>query len=381
MNTPKNYCADLQGGLWFQYHTETKQWQAKPCCMYTNTYPIHSNITNEFWHNETLQQERQDNLLGKDLPKNCAKCYDTEQNGNYSRRQSWNDRLGTDWKNPASCIELDIQADFICNLACRICGPQFSTMWRHVESKEKHNLAKKFKMRADNNNVIELLNTIAMHDIRQIHFQGGEPLMSHTHLQILEKIAGRVDPNQIVIWYHSNATVRVSDQVLKYWEKFKMVEIYFSLDDIGTRMEYQRWPANWQEMHNNLMWYSNNLPHNTWLNVERTVSTLNLAWVMELEQWHKQNFTHTKYNDPISINYHDCEGKYNLSAITQEYKDAALAAIPEDHWAHRRIINAPVDNVMAISNMFNHLNTHDKIRTQNWQEVYPEFQSWYRRYL
>lgn len=381
MTTPKNYCADLQGGMWLQYNTIKNEWHAKPCCLYQKTYSVKQDINQEFWQHPDLVKERLDNLNSLELPANCSQCKKTEQNGNYSRRNSWNERLNTSWANPQSVIELDLQADFSCNLACRICGPQFSTMWRHVETQEKFNQSKQFKVRANNNNVIELLSTIPMHDIRQIHFQGGEPLLSNTHVQILEKLQDSIDLSQVVIWYHSNATTRVTDSVLKFWEKFKMVEIYFSLDDMGPRMEYQRWPANWQKMHDNLLWYKNNLPHNTLLNVERTVSTLNLAWVLELEEWHHQYFAHTAYGDPISINYHDCGGEYDLLAITQEYKDAVLQSIPADHWVYNRILNAAVDNQQAVKRMFNHLNTHDAIRNQSWQDIYPEFTTWYRRYL
>lgn len=381
MSTPNKYCADLQGGMWFQYNTKKKQWFAKPCCIYATQYPVGTDITQDFWHNEKLQKERQDNLLGYELPPDCARCQTTEQNGNYSRRQSWNDRLGTHWQNPASLIELDIQADFSCNLACRICGPTLSTFWRHVVTEEVYANSKQFKVRADNNNVIELLNTVPMHDIQQIHFQGGEPLLSNTHIQVLEKLQDQVDLGQVVVWYHSNATTTVSDAILKFWEKFKMVEIYFSLDDMGPRMEYQRWPAQWSTMEQTLYWFRNNSPHNTLLNIERTIGVLNLAWAQEIDQWHKQYFSHTKYGDPISVNYHPCSGVYSLDALTQEYKDFVINTIPSDHWAHKQVLNASVDNQQKINMMLDHLNTHDKIRNQNWQEIYPEFQSWYRRYL
>lgn len=381
MTTPSKYCADLQGGLWLQFNTIKNEWSAKPCCLYNQSYSVKQDINQEFWQHPNLLKQRQDNLNGKELPDNCLVCKKTEQNGNYSRRESFNERLGTSWSNPQSVIELDLHADFSCNLACRICGPQFSTLWRHVETQEAYNRSKHFKIRADNNNAIDLLNTMLLQDIRQIHFQGGEPLLSYTHKQILEKLEDTIDLSQIVVWYHSNATTRVNDQILKFWEKFKMIEIYFSLDDMGPRMEYQRWPVKWSEMHDNLLWYKNNIPHNTLLKVERTVSTLNLAWVLELEEWHRQYFSQTKYGDPISINYHDCGGDYDLMAITQEYKDTVLQLIPPDHWAHKRILNAAVDNSLAIARMFNHLETHDLIRKQSWRDTYPEFITWYHRYL
>lgn len=377
----KNYCADLQGGMWLQFNVTQDKWMAKPCCLYKKEYPVIVDINAEFWQNPQLQEERKNNLLDHDLPDNCQACRNTEKNGNYSRRQCWNDRLGTKWQNPESVIELDIQSDFSCNLACRICGPKFSTLWRQVETQEKYSNSKKFKVRAKNNDVIDLLSTMPAHDLRQIHFQGGEPFLSNTHIDILEKLQDIMDPGQITVWYHVNGTVRVPDQVLKFWEKFKMLEIYFSLDDLGPRMEYQRWPCDWNEINDNLMWYKNHLPHNGLLRVERTVGVLTAAWVMELELWHKEHFSHTLYGDEITINYHDCRGVYSLDSLSQEYKDHLLSSLPIDHWVYNRVKNIRVDDQSCIHLMLKHLNTHDTIRNQNWQQYYPEFLIWYQRYL
>jgi 4Fe-4S single cluster domain len=381
MTISNTYCADLQGGMWLQFDTITKQWMAKPCCFYTTRYPVDHNITQEFWKHPIVQKERLDNLQNKELPENCRMCRDTEQRGEYSRRQSWNDRLGTHWQNLDSVIELDLQSDFSCNLACRICGPQYSTLWRQVESKENIEASKKFKVRVDNNNVFEILSTIPMNGIRQIKFQGGEPFISNTHIQILEKLQDTVDLSQISIWYLSNGTTRVTDKVLKFWEKLKMVEIYFSIDDMGPRMEYQRWPCNWQEMQDTLLWFRTNLPHNTLLYLERTMGMLTAPWATELEDWHRENFTETIYGDKITVNYHDCFGTYSLNALTQEGKDYILNNIPAGHWVYNRVLEAKVDNPASIKKMLDHMNYHDMIRDQDWRKVYPEFLTWYRRYL
>jgi hypothetical protein len=88
-----------------------------------------------------------------------------------------------------------------------------------------------------------------------------------------------------------------------------------------------------------------------------------------------------RYNRQININYHDCTQEYSLNALTHEYQDFILNNLPTDHWVYNRILNAPVDNKMAINQLLHHLNTHDVIRKQNWQTVYPEFLNWYKRYI
>jgi hypothetical protein len=374
----KNYCADLQGGLWLQYNVEDSTWYGKPCCLYGTDFPIYKNVESEYWQHPKIMAQRQDNIDGKDLPNECRVCTQTELSGNYSRRESWNDRLGTDWNLPDSVIELDLQCDFSCNLACRICGPHLSTLWQKVDP--EHKLHKKFKVRASNVNVLELFETIPVHNIKQIHFQGGEPFLSNTHIQLLERLQDQLDLSQIGLWYHSNGTQQVSDSVLKFWEKFKMIEIYFSLDDIGPRMEYQRWPVQWTNLHENMIWFRENLPHNALLRIERTVGVLSAYWVDELEQWQKEYFSKTKYGDPISMNYHPCSGTYSLNSVSELYKQAVLDKFLPGHWVHKTFKDL-TPNSSRINTMFLELNRHDQLRKQDWKTVYPEFIKWYPDYI
>ena len=376
------YCADLQGGLWLQYNTINSNWFAKPCCLFQKSFQVIDNIDKEFWKHPEIVQLRQQNLDGKELPPSCSICARNEQNGNYSRRQSWNDRLGTDWEHPDSVIEIDIQADFSCNLACNICGPQFSTLWRQIEKNPTRKIEiKKYQVREKLDSTLDIILSIPTHNLRQIHFQGGEPLMSLTHLQILEELDKRIDLSNVSIWYHSNGTVKVPDQVLKFWEKFKLVEIYFSLDDIGQRMEYQRWPCDWNTIHNNMLWYKENAPNNVMFNIERTVGVLNAYWIEELDQWHRDNFSVSRVNDPITVNYHQCVGNYSFAAISNKYQDAILNKVSESHWIYKTVKNLPPESPAYIVDMLNHLKKHNTNKKHSWAEVYPEFLQWYAEYI
>jgi hypothetical protein len=372
----KKYCLDLQGGLWLQYNTQDSSWYAKPCCYYGEKFLVTENINTEYWQHPKMLVERQNNLDGQELSDLCKVCKITEDNGNISRRLSWNDRLGTSWQSPDSIILLDVMCDFSCNLACRICNSQLSTKWRQVDPQYKIQ-EKKFKIRANNKNVLELLDTMPTHNLKQIHYQGGEPFLSNTHVEILKKLQNTVDLSQITLWYHSNGTQRVSDTVLKLWEKLKMVEIYFSIDDMGPRMEYQRWPMQWNEVHENLVWFRENLPHNTLLRVERTIGVLSAYWADELEQWQQQYFSQTKHKDPISIVYHACVGEHSLDAVSNLYKQAVLDKFEPGHWVHNTFKDLKTDSIANIDKLFAHLNYHDAVRTQSWKTVYPEFLKWY----
>lgn len=378
MNQKKNYCADLQGGLWLQYNTIDASWQAKPCCMFGKIYKIKDNINEEFWQNPELVKLRQENLADEPLSELCKQCTKVESSGNYSRRMSWNDRLGTEWSHSDGVIELDIQADFTCNLACRICNSQLSTYWRLVDPDYKD---KKFKVRIKSDNVAEILSTLPGKDIQQIHFQGGEPLLTRTHQEILNRVIEKNDPKNIVIWYHSNGTVKVDQAVKDLWEKFKRVEIYFSIDDMGPRMEYQRWPVKWEDLVENLLWWKENLPHNGMLRLERTVGVLTAGWLQEFDQWATDNFSQTKYGDPITISYHHCTNTFSPDAVSTEYRDYVLQNTDPAHWVYKDWLNLKTDNEILIRAMLSELDKHDLVRGHSWKDYYPEFMTWYARYL
>lgn len=377
--TSKYYCADLHAGLYLDYRSATQTWGAAPCCEFRESYTVDNSINTDYWTNPKVIKLRQDNLSGQPLPDACVRCRETEASGNRSRRQGVNERFGTEWRDTDGVIESNFQADYSCNLACRICNSNLSTTWRKWDP--DYQGQKIFKVRADQKNVAELFTTVKLENLRQIHFQGGEPLLSNTHMDVLERLQDHVDLKQVGVWYSSNGTVRASERTMKFWERLRLVEIYFSLDDIGSRFEYQRWPAQWAEVADNMIWYKSNIPHNAMLGVERTIGVLNVGWAHELDHWISDNFAATRYGDPIPVNYHYCSREYGLHALSQEYIDYVLKNVPQTHWAYRAVKNCEPGTEQDIKTMLTHLKKHDSVRNQDYRTVYPEFDVWYRRFL
>ena len=378
--TSKHYCANLQSGLYLDFNSQEQTWAAAPCCQYRGAYPVNQSINEEYWKHDKIFQIRQDNLDGKELPDECFLCKETESSGNKSRRQGINERFGTHWAHSESVVESNFQADYSCNLACRICNSNLSTTWRKYDPDYKNN-SKIFKVRAEQKNVIDLLSTVKFNELKQIQFQGGEPLLTLSHMEVLESLTDQVDLKQVALHYNTNGTVRVSEKIMKFWERFRMVEIYFSLDDIGPRFEYQRWPAVWNEVRDNMLWYRDNLPHNALLGVERTMGILNSYWAEELDAWLAQNFAETKYGDKIQLNYHQCAREYAYGALSQEYIDAILETVSESHWVHKQVSQLKEGSEKEIKTMLAHIKKHDSVRNQNYAAIYPEFNTWYKRFL
>ena len=98
------------------------------------------------------------------------------------------------------------------------------------------------------------------------------------------------------------------------WSQYKLVQIDFSIDDIGQRFEYQRYPAKWTDIVKNLQWFIDHAPHNCMFGVNTTVSILNKHNLDNLNSWLQENFYMSRFTDPIEHRQQFALGKLALSA-------------------------------------------------------------------
>lgn len=258
-----------------------------PCCMATRmpkTSPIN------FENDEYLKSIRETWLTGK-FPTECSGCKDAEDSGFVSRRigaNQWYADHGLS-NTQVELNRIDYWVGDTCNLKCMICGPWFSSMW-----KQELNLPLHQKKSIVN----RLWKNLDLSKIHYVHFNGGEPLLSKEHIVLLESINNK---EQVYVNYNTNGTILPTDKLLELWSKFKLVQIDFSIDDIGERFEYQRFPAKWDEVVSNLKWFVDNCPVNCMFGVNTTVSILNRANIVELDNWLTNNFNANRLGDPVEI--------------------------------------------------------------------------------
>jgi sulfatase maturation enzyme AslB (radical SAM superfamily) len=208
---------------------------------------------------------------------------------------------------------LDINIDYTCNLACVTCGPDLSTTWRnelkipgrqvrpHLEDFfEKH------------------IKKLDLTHLREVRMWGGEPLLTNTHIKILEFIIEQGNAANIKLMYNTNGTQRITEKTKKLIEQFEFARISFSIDEIGKQFEYLRYPAKWAEVEENLFWWRDNLPHNSMLSFTVTASVLNVLTLNNVYDWWSKNFTKSIYGDDIEIYTHQAFGIYGLENMPQE---------------------------------------------------------------
>ena len=242
---------------------------AHPCCYSEMAHKIGNTKTNtlaEIWNDAPIRDIRY-RMLNEQQSGACKKCYEQEQHGFFSGRQSANKHFGHYVKRVAETqpdgtldrFEMtywDIRFSNLCNLKCRSCGHIFSSQWYQDQARlagpewKLHNSVLNYAGRTETDMWEQLKPHIDY--VEQIYFAGGEPLLMEEHYNILEELLkrGRTDVRLI---YNTNFTHTdlKGRSVFEYWKQFKSVAVGASLDDMGPRGEYIRKGTDWDQVEKN----------------------------------------------------------------------------------------------------------------------------------
>jgi MoaA/NifB/PqqE/SkfB family radical SAM enzyme len=293
----------------------------RPCCLADDE--ICDNAGNKFelstanfvtiQNSNQMRKLRQQFLDGKS-PQTCRKCWNEERSGRTSKRMHTLNRLkhmdlGTEWTADAKPLMfLDLKLGNICNLKCRICGSWSSSQFATEEladlplgaNKKKSFPYQMLKAGAWPRENQQFWNEIdqVVDQIRYIEFTGGEPFMIKEHFAMLQGIVDKGIAHQVEIHYNTNGT-QYPEEAIEIWRHFKTVEIAFSIDDLGSRFEYQRTNAVWDEVVKNLRRFQElkqTMP-NIQLQCCSTVNVFNVRYIDELARWiAKQEFDFVYWN-------------------------------------------------------------------------------------
>jgi MoaA/NifB/PqqE/SkfB family radical SAM enzyme len=281
----------------------------RPCCLADDE--LADNAGNKFnlatadfkgiQNSNSMQQLRQDFVEGRQ-PQTCRKCWKEERAGRTSKRMHTLDRLkhmlpDEEWTTDAKPLMfLDLKLGNICNLKCRICGSWSSStfateelqhLMRNEDRKDNHHyhMLRQGAWPRENQ---QFWNEIAgiSDQIQYIEFTGGEPFMIQEHFNLLQGLIDRGLAGNIEIHYNTNGT-QWPENAEAIWKHFKIVEIAFSIDDVGERFEYQRSNAVWTEVINNIARFRElrSRHSNIRLQICCTINVFNVYYLETVATW------------------------------------------------------------------------------------------------
>ena len=216
------------------------------------------NYTITDWYNSKPLQQARFDMLGDDKLSSCRGCYYEEEHGYESRRikenfksvifteqafeksyqqSHWKERFESTLANPPIDWHIDLGNE--CNLACKMCNPNASSLvadkyrrWG-IDSAIRKNWVND---QESYNNLIKSINSIA---IRRIHFMGGEPMLSKRFRDIVDHLIEQNKHINLSISFVTNGTI-VDQEFIDKLKTFKSFDIEISLESIYKNNNYIR---------------------------------------------------------------------------------------------------------------------------------------------
>lgn len=294
MKTPEELVKDSKHFCilpWIHFHA----WPDKnvlPCCVADSNHPV-SKIEDDKSILEIMNSDEYKKMrtamLNDERYEPCSRCYDLEDLGTWTMRQSQNTVRGLDNiiavedTNEDGSIDefklkyMDIRFSNLCNFKCRSCGPACSNLWGEEKMREmdgdKNQFEIAFRLKdilvsnTDNNDFMSKLKG-HLHEVEECYFAGGEILVQPQHYECLDYW---VD-NNLQHNVHLNYTTNLSKLNFKekgkdvhlfdYWNKgFKDIEIWASLDAMGDSADIIRSGSKWDRIVENLQQIKEKAPH------------------------------------------------------------------------------------------------------------------------
>jgi radical SAM protein with 4Fe4S-binding SPASM domain len=347
----------------------------------------------EIWNGDKLKTLRKQ-LLNGERPEGCRSCWDMEDSGVKSTRQQTTEDykkiadfdtvkeiIADDYSMPLTNLKsVEVRFDNICNLMCRHCSPDYSSVWE-VAVKRDQVLNNKmielgtFRKQEEhvklNDQIIDEIGNLS-NNLVEVMLAGGEPLYHNKHYKFIESLLPNA--NKIMLSYNSNLTTLEykGKNILDLWKNFRRVLLRVSID--GDRDCYQ-----YVRVHNDLDKVEANIARvielpNTKVSATCTTSLLNITRLTSV----------VEYFLSLGAYFHTSIVQYpralNPKLLPQELKDKVTAEWKE--WIK------DIDNNIAKNVKYTHntdLELHKKsilkfgnqvvdyMNSADWYKHWPEF--------
>lgn len=363
----------------------------KPCCMAEGGSDWNKRVKDTPLENIFFEKYFSDirDSLNKGIRHTaCKKCWEEEDAGRDSKRIRDNARSEFQLDDKIKIIELNLGNT--CNIQCRTCHPYSSSKWLK-EFYVTNNIKKPYNVFIQDSKVYNEcweddsllwseLEKIGP-SLERIDFYGGEPFLLKKQWQFLKKCVENGWSKNQTIHYNTNGTVWNEDDI-KLFDKFKKVEVGFSIDGVGDKFEFMRYLAKWDLVLSNLdkaKKFSEG-KDNLHFDICHTISSLNVFYIPEFIKYFENDWK-------IYLNLVHMPNYYAITIFPDPIKEKIiekLDTINENDWHQitgikNLIKNGKFDTVLW-EEFKRRISIHDDFRNQNYYEIFPEFGEIIRRY-
>jgi organic radical activating enzyme len=341
------------------------------------------------WNSDYMKDIRSHFIENKRFS-GCSECWRMQDMGLRSMRYD-SYQYNTSEKqilNPKKPQRIELNSSNICNLKCRICYPNAANKWIK-EYKDLYGKEEKvyYNLTAENVNDIKSW----AENLEELCFFGGEPLLSKENFELMDYLIEKNLSKKTSLLFNTNGTV-FNDKIAERLKQFKSVRMYFSIDDIGERFEYQRKGANWDEVNKNIekayLLSKSKEGKNIDFKICTTVSLFNIYYFPEFFNFFEKNYPGLKifWNllfDPWRLSIQILPEKIKeileerlKNGIKPSYErtEAETKTVDELVIFLKEKVDKPFDE------FFRYVNRHDIYRKENFTQIFGEFYALIKEY-
>jgi len=325
----KSYCAKL----WDHQYIHMSG-SFRSCCATNdnlldgkgNRLHINNDSLDKAWNSDAIKEIRLKMMKGEAVP-SCVKCVEQEERGYKSMRESRHmdrnfsvtEKDGSVKHYPRS---MELHLGNVCNLKCKMCGQQYSNQigkelleigesdpdflkWITKESGNvniwTNNLKVEYRWFQNSKIKNRLFDYIAEH-ITEMTVIGGEPTVIPEFWELFAYLDSHDKLKDMSITITTNLT-NVNPRMTNWLPKLKKWKVWASVDGVGDRTEYIRYPSNFDKVCDNLNFYKKLLESsNGMIVLSPAIQLLNIDQLDEILKWWL-DFSGGKLNDKFGISW------------------------------------------------------------------------------
>lgn len=336
---------------------------------------LSDNTIDQIMNSDSFTEIRR-KMLNDERPVECIGCYKDEDNGIESKRQRENSRFTVEEyflqkeKFPLKFVELRLGN--VCNIKCLTCNPMSSSKWiedvkklPELQKMDHYNYSDFTSKWFRNKEWYEqLLNHCD--SLEEIYINGGEPTLIKEHFYFLEKLIELGVSKNISLLYNINVTL-LPEKFLELLREFKHVKIQLSVDDIGERNYYIRYPSEWHTITDHI----SVIRKETFdISITQTLSILNICNI--------GNFFKFFHDIPVEVNMVYSPNFLHVSNLHENLKSLAtdqISMINDEFTKNKVTYELNREPLSTVENGINFINMMDKVRKLDVKNYLAEYRN------
>ena len=405
---------------WKQLYVSTSG-NHRICCMNPDNITkddgyLHYNMTRDkitdSWNSKYMRDMRS-KLIKGEKHSNCQRCYLQEDLGHSSMRDTRDmddliNNTNPDGSYNNAPEHLELHFGNLCNLACKMCSQNYSTTigkelikmghqdpdflkWVKKESGTVNNWTGQLDMVYDwfkNEKIKKEVFEHVSKSVTSLNVIGGEPTIIKEFFELLDycyqdKTLGNKD-----VLIHSNMT-NINPKLTEWLGDMRNWCITASIDGVGDRNRYIRYPSDWNTIVKNINFYNEvrKTHKNGEVSFGPAIQLLNIDQLVDICMFFEDIspdspsigfYSHVKY--PIICDYDIAPTEYKLKVADQletklkEIKNERYVQDISTHVNGLRNESFTEEQKKTYQKMFIRYNdTQDRLRsnTKTWRELLP----------